>query len=109
MEKELIDIKKIHFVDANNISNIINNKEAYDIAICSHSLSELSKTDFDNYLFNVLITKAKYIFYSYHKYLPNINLINYKKNMLDKYFTIKSCFFSENENVNKILYSNINL
>jgi hypothetical protein len=105
LEKELIDINKINFIDTKNISKIINDEETYDITICAHSLSEISKENFDSYLLNILIKKTKYIFYAYHTRLPNINLINYKKNMLDNYFDIKCSFLSENENVNNILYS----
>ena len=105
LEKELIDINKIDFIDTNNISKIIDNEETYDITICAHSLSEISKEKFDIYLLNILIKKTKHIFYSYHTKLPNINLINYKKNMLDRYFDIKSSFLSENGNVNNILYA----
>ena len=100
--KEMNNINKVNFVDTSNISTITDN---YDIVICSHSLSEISKKNFDTYLESILINKTKYIFYAYHRFLPNINLIQYKQYMLDKYFEIKESIKSENGNVNNILYA----
>lgn len=109
LKKELTDIKKVKFISTENISEIEDNEEIYNIAICAHSLSEVSKEYFDDYVNNFLIKKAKYIFYAYHKYLPNIHLINYKKETLDANFEIKDSFLSEKGIVNNIIYSNPNI
>lgn len=105
LKQELNNFDKIDFINTNEISKISNNTDNYDIIICAHSLSEISKDNFDIYLNDILIKKTKYLFYAYHTRLPNINLINYKKSMLDKYFEIKDSFLSENGNVNNIIYS----
>ena len=105
LKHELTDINKVEWIDTKDLSRLIINEETYDITICAHSLSEISKENFDNYL-DILIKKTKYIFYAYHTKLPNINLINYKKTMLDKYFNIEDSFICENGNVNNVLYVN---
>jgi hypothetical protein len=77
----------------------------YELVIGAHSLSEFSIEIFTEY-YNKLIKKAKYLFYAYHKYLPSIELINTKLNIINNDFILITNVNSENDKVNNCLYIN---
>jgi hypothetical protein len=66
-----------------------------DLVIGTHSLSEFDWGIFQDY-FNKIIIKSKYFFYCYHKYLPSIDLINKKLELISSKFHILTSFTSEN-------------
>lgn len=76
-----------------------------DLIIGSHSLSEFSIDIFMDYYNNIII-KSKYFFYAYHKFLPSVQLIESKLNIINNNFTLITNFISENNNVNNSLYIN---
>lgn len=79
----------------------------FDLVIGSHSLSEFSMEIFNEYM-EKLVKNTKYFFYAYHKYLPNINLINSKNEIIEKHFDLIINVDSENKNVANSLYLNKN-
>lgn len=76
-----------------------------DLIIGSHSLSEFSIDIFIDY-YNKIIKNAKYLFYAYHKYLPHVQLIENKLNIIINDFILINNIVSENNNVNNSLYIN---
>ena len=97
--KHDINPDKYKLVSAFNYKEIPNP----DLIIGAHSLSEFSWDVFEDY-FNRLIVKSKYLFYSYHKHLPKIDLINKKLELISSKFNLLASFTSENGNVENSLF-----
>jgi len=76
LKNEIDDISKIEFIDGTN-NNYEFKKNDIDVVIATHSLSELSWENFDNYMKNV-VSKSKYLFLGYNKNCPSPFLINKK-------------------------------
>jgi len=91
---------KISFIDAEK-ENFQGN---FDIAICAHSLSELSMDDFNKYL--PVLNRCKYIFYAFHRHYPTINMSLEKEDILMKNFSIMQLTHSEDELVHNLLLKN---
>lgn len=101
LNKEMKEINKVSIYNTQQLDEINTN---FDLLICSHSLSEISKLKFNIYMKKIIKTKVKYFFYAYHMTLPNKNLITYKKKEIEKVFTEIKSFYSEEKRVHNILY-----
>jgi putative sugar O-methyltransferase len=100
-----VDLNRVSFVSAYNYSEV--ESEKIDIVIGTHSLSELSLDIFDDY-FRRVISKSKYLLYCFHKFMPTIELINAKKDIIDTQFTLVKSIISEKGNVYNCFYINKN-
>ena len=107
LKKEFVNKCKYELISCDEYNNVLQNHQI-DLCIATHSLSELSKEKFDEYI-NFIQNNVKYFFYSYHTFLPNKHLINYKKDQIDLYFDKINFFYCENNNVINILYKNKNI
>jgi hypothetical protein len=105
LSSQNISRDKYELYSNENYGQLLNIK--LDLVIGSHSLSEFSIEIFNDY-FEKLVKNIKYFFYAYHKYLPNINLINNKKDIIEKHFNLVIMVDSENDNVANCLYVNKN-
>lgn len=89
-----------------NLYSAYNYEEAisieYDLIIGTHSLSELSITTFNQY-FESTIKNAKYLLYGYHRYVHR-ELVDLKRNNIEKYFNIVFEVHTENNNVSICLF-----
>ena len=106
LNTELVNEYNYELVSCNKYNTLLKNLKI-DLCIATHSLSEFSKQKFDEYM-NFIKNNVKYFFYSYHRFLPDKNLIQYKKDKIDFYFDKISFFYCENNNVLNILYKNKN-
>jgi hypothetical protein len=103
LSKQEIDADKYKLFSNDNYSELLNIK--YDLILGTHSLSEFSIENFNEY-YEKLVKNTKYLFYSYHKSLPNIELINFKINIIEQNFNLIINVISENGNVYNCLYIN---
>ena len=89
LEKEILDISKIHFVSGN--SNIDYSNTPIDLVIATHSISELSWDIFIKY-FDKVIKYSKYLYIGFNKNAPSTELINMKINHINRIFKLEDNF-----------------
>lgn len=86
---------KVYFTDIDEIKEIISLwDDTADVAICSHSLSEVSLEYFMGYL--PLLKNIPYIFYARHQHYPNPDLSKQKLDILLEHFNITKNITHEN-------------
>ena len=97
-----INQEKYEIVSAYNYSSLPSSI-SIDLVIGTHSLSEFEWSIFENY-FNKIVINSKYFFYCYHKFLPSVELINKKLELIISKFKQLISFTSENGYVENTLF-----
>lgn len=105
LSNEVKDLSKVNFFSPDDYKKELSNKKI-DLVIAAHSLSELSWNIFLDY-FNFLILKTEYLFYASHVNNCGEELLNMKKNEIEKYFTPVFSIQSEYNSVFNTLYRKI--
>ena len=103
LSNQEINRDKYKLFSNNDYSKLLDIK--YDLILGTHSLSEFSIDIFNEY-YEKLVKNTKYLFYAYHRFLPSIELINTKINIIEQNFNLIINVISENGNVYNCLYIN---
>ena len=102
LTKHNINQEKYQIVSAYNY-NSLPESISIDLVIGTHSLSEFEWSIFEKY-FNTILINSKYLFYCYHKFLPSVQLINKKLELILSKFKQVVSFTSENGCVENTLF-----
>ena len=102
LTKHDISREKYQIVSAYNY-NSLPESISIDLVIGTHSLSEFEWSIFEKY-FNTILINSKYLFYCYHKFLPSVQLINKKLELILSKFKQVVSFTSENGCVENTLF-----
>ena len=99
LEKDCIHPTTYELVEAGTRSNW----DSIDLVLGTHSMSEFSLSTFIDYFYTIVL-KSQYFYYAYHNTRPSLELINTKRDIIEKHFTPIHTMVSEGGNVTNCLY-----
>lgn len=104
LKQEKIDLENVEIIDTDEYLTWRNDlTDPIDLVIGTHSLSELSWADFEDYVSHV-VCRSRYLFYATQLQLPSEELVAAKLERLDKLFDRLETWSTENGVVLNILY-----
>lgn len=98
-----LEIDSVRYVTTDEFSGWIDQDPPVDLVLAAHSLSELSRANFDLYL-ERLLSRATHLFYATHKRFPDAELVSYKLERLAERFNLITEVESEQGAVLNQLY-----